>query len=72
MFIFNLLVLLLSLMVNDARTFTSTLIRDNQINFNCTDSYRLKMDRLVNTIMAFGENGRTFPENDQQLKPFCE
>lgn len=59
-------------MVNFVQTITPPLTRDNQINFNCTDSYRLQMDRLVNTIMAFGESGRTFPENDQQLKPFCE
>lgn len=41
------------------------------VNAECNEKRKLDIDRTVSKILAFGKDGRTFPENVVQLKTFC-
>lgn len=43
----------------------------NGDHHQCNEKRKINIDRTVSKILAFGENGRTFPENDKQLRSFC-
>lgn len=41
-------------------------------NPKCNEQYLQETDNVVAKLLSFGPNGRPFPENDKELKSYCQ